>query len=156
MKFYKANSKSSGSACSFSLTTTGKGQGIYVQIVKQTSWNESTKTGSFDKNQDNKIHVKFSLAEVAAMMEVCQRRKGKKSFVHKTDAGTSSISFGVYPDEGEARGLSLGVFKNDKRASIPLSFDEGLALLEWFRFAIHRIFAADYAAEKKLFENKES
>jgi len=159
MKFYKPNPKVGGAACSFSVTSTGKAQGFYIQLVKQTGWDDKNKTGSFDKNPENKINLKFSPTEIAGMMEICQKKKGQAKFFHTTGDTSSQITFGVYPfKEGEAltpKGIALSVSKGEKKASVPFTFAEALLLCEWFRFGLNRIFVADYTEEKKLFKDKQ-
>lgn len=147
-QFYKPNPKCSGSACNFSVTSSGKGQGIYVEMIKQKSWDEAQKTGKFDK--EYKINLKFGEHEIAEMMVINQRQKGSVKFFHTSDAGAAQISYGVYNDkDGNPKGIALGVSKGDKKLSIPFTFGEAVLLNEWFRFALSRIFTADFAEAKK-------
>jgi hypothetical protein len=157
MKIYKPSPKGTGHAGSFSVTSSGKAQGIYAEIIKQKSWDDSSKTGTFDSSKEAKVNLKFTTAEIAGMMQVCQKQKGTVKFFHNTGEITSSISFGVYPDkEGETpRGIALSVSKGEKRASLPFTFAEAGLLCEWFRWALNRIFTADYTEQKKLFENRD-
>lgn len=157
MKVYKPNPRGTGHAASFSLTSSGKGQGIYVEIIKQKGWDEKSKTGSFDSSKENKINLKFTVAEVAAMMIVCQRQKGEASFFHNTGTVTSSIKFAVYnkKDTDIPAGIALSVTKGEKKSSIPFTFPEAFALFKWFEFALNRIFTADYSEHKKLFQKLE-
>jgi len=154
MKIYKPNPRGTGHAASFSLTSTGKSQGIYAEIIKQKGWDEKSKTGSFDSSKENKINLKFTVAEVAAMMIVCQRQRGEATFFHNTGEITSSIKFYVYnkKDTEIPAGIALSVTKGEKKASIPFTFPEAFALFKWFEFAIDRIFVADYTENKKLFK----
>jgi hypothetical protein len=156
MKFYKPNPKNTGSCGSFSVTSSGKQQGFYVELLKQKSWDDKAKTGTFDSSKENKLNLKFNPTEIAGMMQICQRQKGVVKFFHNTGEVTSSISFGVYPDkEGETpRGIALSVSKGDKRGSLPLTFQESTLLLEWFRWALGRVFTADYTEAKKMFEER--
>lgn len=48
IQFYKPNPRNSGSACSFYKTRDGA---IMFSIIKQASWDDSKKTGSFQKNR---------------------------------------------------------------------------------------------------------
>jgi hypothetical protein len=153
MKLYKPNPRNTGHAASFSVTSSGKSQGIYVEIIKQATWNDSTKTGTFDSSKENKINLKFTPAEIAGMMIICQRQKGQAKFFHNTGEITSSITFGVWNDkEGNPKGIALGVSKGEKKASVPFTFDEAFLFLEWCKFAVNRIFVADYTERKKKLE----
>lgn len=154
MKIYKPNPRSTGACCSFSITSSGKSQGVYVEILKQKGWDDKNKTGSFDTEKANKINLKFTPSEVAEMMIICQRQKGSATFFHKTTDVTSSIKFYVYNkrDSEIPAGIALSVSKGEKKASIPLTFPEAFLLARWFDFATTRMFTADYAAEKKRIE----
>lgn len=157
MKFFKPNAKCMGSACSFSVTSTGKGKGIYVEIIKQKSWDDKAKTGTFDSSKENKINLKFTPSEIAEMMIVCQRQKGAVKLFHNTGEITSSIQFYVYnkKDTDIPAGIALSVSKGEKKASVPFTFGEAFLLYNWLQFALNRIFAADYAEQKKLFKTLE-
>lgn len=48
IQFYKPNPKVTGNACSFFLTADGS---IMASMIKQDSWNNAKKTGSFSKNK---------------------------------------------------------------------------------------------------------
>lgn len=156
MKFYKPNPRMTGSACSFSVTSTGKSQGIYVEIIKQKGWDDSSKTGSFESDKEKKVNLKFTPTEVAEMMMICQRQKGSAKFFHNTGTITSSITFAAWEKDGVIKGIALSASKGDKKVSVPFTFAEAFLLSKWFDFALDRIFTGDYAAEKKLFEKLQS
>ena len=48
---YKPNNKNTGTACSFSVNP--KDESIWSSLIKQSSWNEAKKIGSFSENQNN-------------------------------------------------------------------------------------------------------
>ncbi len=154
MKIYKPNPKNTGSCASFSVTSSGKSQGIYAEILAQKSWSDKTKTGTFNTDKESKINLKFTPAEICSMMMVCQKQKGEASFFHNTGEITSSIKFYVYNkrDSDIPAGIALSVTKGAKKASIPFTFAESFLFLKWCDFALNRIFTADYTAQKKLFE----
>ena len=52
LAFYKPNSKNTGCAFSFQLSTKGSPT-VYVNGIQQFSWNEQTKDGSFSGNREN-------------------------------------------------------------------------------------------------------
>ena len=45
LQFYKPNAKNTGSACSFSYNKNDKA--LWVNFIKQSSWNGQTKSGTF-------------------------------------------------------------------------------------------------------------
>jgi len=161
MQVYKPNSRNTGALCSFSVTSSGKSQGIYAEILKQKTWDEKSKTGTFDTTKENKINLKFTVAEIAAMSIICQKQKGEATFFHNTGEVTSSIKFYIYnrkdKDSGveTPAGIALSVTKGDKKASVPFTFAEAFALSRWFDFAFNRIFTADYTERKNLFKKLE-
>ena len=62
LQFYKPNSKSTGSACSFSYNK--KDKALWVNFIKQASWNDKTKSGTFkgsgpDKKANSKLAFLF-------------------------------------------------------------------------------------------------
>ena len=50
IQFYKPNPKVSGTACSFWVTQNGDAM---ASMIKQASWNDAKKTGSFSANKGN-------------------------------------------------------------------------------------------------------
>jgi hypothetical protein len=74
ISFYKPNSKNTGTACSFSVNS--KDASIWSSLIKQSSWNENTKTGSFSDNRDNpqkSAKIKFSITEAAGLLEALDK-----------------------------------------------------------------------------------
>jgi hypothetical protein len=161
MTVFKPNSKNTGTLCTFSVTSSGKSQGIFAEILRQKSWSNETKTGTFETDKSQKINLKFTVAEAAAMSIICQKQKGEATFFHNTGEVTSSIKFYIYnrkdKDSGAETpaGIALSVTKGDKKASVPFTFAEAFALSRWFDFAFNRIFTADYTERKNLFKKLE-
>lgn len=157
MQVYKPNPRNTGALCSFSVTSSGKSSGIYAEILKQKTWDDKTKTGTFDTAKEHKINLKFTIAEAAAMSIICQKQKGEATFFHNTGEVTSSIKFSVYnkKDTDIPAGIALSVTKGDKKASVPFTFAEAFVLSRWFDFAFNRIFTAEYTERKNLFKKLE-
>ena len=83
ISFYKPNSKNNGTACSFSVNP--KNGSIWSSLIKQSGWNEKTKTGSFMDNKDNpqkSAKIKFSITETAGLLEALDKNTGitRKSY----------------------------------------------------------------------------
>ena len=67
VQFYKPNAKVTGSACSFWTSEDGS---IMSSLIKQDSWDDARKRGSFSKNKDNpnkKVIIKYirSIIEIS-------------------------------------------------------------------------------------------
>mgnify|MGYP006114748965 CR=1 FL=1 len=155
MKFYKANKKGSGAAMSFSFNPDPKNGGIFAELLKQKSWNDANRTGSFDTKEENKIRIKFSVTEIAEMLYICLRHRGNAKFFHKTPSSTCQISFGTYPlNSTEPRGIALSAKKGDNSISVPLSFPEATYLGECFRFFLQRGLAVEQKQQEVYFANK--
>jgi hypothetical protein len=102
--------------------------------------------------------------EVGALMSAVDKNIGYNT-VHVSKFGgnkqSTSIFFSPYPKEGEQRGFSLSASRKNESTgqsqnfSIGFSFAELKVLYEYFRFFLHRHFAAIYAADKESFKERE-
>jgi hypothetical protein len=148
VQFYKPNPRNSGSACSFYKTRDGA---IMFSIIKQASWDESRKTGSFQKNKTDpkgNVKVKLSLAEAAGILEAVDKDVEFKEY-HNSQNQSIQIRFAPYVDKNtnERKGFSLSVNKTGKDSQEKLSFIIGLTfkearlLREYMVYIIHDSFA---------------
>jgi hypothetical protein len=148
VQFYKPNPRNSGSACSFYKTRDGA---IMFSIIKQASWDESRKTGSFQKNKTDpkgNVKVKLSLAEAAGILETVDKDVEFKEY-HNSQNQSIQIRFAPYVDKNtnERKGFSLSVNKTGKDSQEKLSFIIGLTfkearlLREYMVYIIHDLFA---------------
>jgi len=148
IQFYKPNPRNSGSACSFYKTRDGA---IMFSIIKQASWDDSKKTGSFQKNKTDpkgNVKVKLSLAELAGILESIDKDSEFKEF-HNSPNQTTQIRFAPYLDKNtnERKGFSLSVSKQTKDSQdklsflIGLTFKEARLLREYLLYIIHDSFA---------------
>lgn len=170
--YYKPNPKKSGTACNWTFNSkTGAGKAVFLEIIKQTSWDDKNKTGGF-KNGD-KINIKFGYEkEVGAFLRVLSdtdpvKLNGKVNpnpnqnakFYHTSEAGTKTINFTKSVWNGNVLyGLSVtDAPKDGEKSTYRVSFDadEAYTLKRWFEFALERIFTGIYADDKKYFENKD-
>lgn len=69
LTFYKPNSSNKGHGCSFSFNS--KDQSIYVDFVKQMTWNPNTKIGTFKDGVS--CTIKLNMSEVGSMIDVIER-----------------------------------------------------------------------------------
>lgn len=145
--YYKPNSKSTGTACSFSVNS--KDSSIWSSLIKQSSWNESKKIGSFSGNQNNpnkSVKIKFSLNEAAGILDALERNVEFSAY-HTSEKQTTQIKLAPYIKDGKQVGFSYTVFKSDKQNSenkqsylIGLYFNEGRLLKQFLSYALDSVF----------------
>lgn len=115
IQFYKPNPKVTGSACSFWLNRDGS---IMASFIKQDSWNDAKKIGSFSKNKDNpkaRVIIKLNRIEVAGMIDAIESNR-EFSVYHNSEKQTLQIKFCAYLDKTTQaqKGFSFSVNKQDK------------------------------------------
>ena len=136
LQFYKPNAKVTGTACSFWTTDDGS---IMSSMIKQDSWDDSRKRGSFSKNKDNpnkKVIIKLNVTEAGSIVDALESGR-KWSGYHQSKNQVTKINFGPYERNGEQVGYSYSVNKEDKEDStnktsfiIGFTFGEGVVLRE--------------------------
>jgi len=134
VQFYKPNAKVTGSACSFWTSEDGS---IMSSLIKQDSWDDARKRGSFSKNKDNpnkKVIIKLNATEAGAIVDALESGR-KWSGYHQSQKQVTKINFGPYERNGEQVGFSYAVNKEDKDDStnkasfiIGFTFGEGVVL----------------------------
>jgi hypothetical protein len=161
LPFYRANKMKTGVAVSFNygFNKDKTSLDLYVNGIKQATWNESTKSGTFGANSSDPtktINMKFSDTEVAGIIRAVEKQ-GFWSAYHKSPNGVTTASLRPYIPEKvkqgadwventkkTATGHSL-VFKKeggDEAISFPLtlSYDEGQLLVEYLRAGLQQKF----------------
>lgn len=118
VSFYKPNKKNSGAACSF--TWNEKEGSVYISMIKQHSWNEKTRNGSFKENYNNpkaKLYIKVTPTEVADIINSVERRCECSGY-HSSPNQVVKFSFKPgFTAEKEFRGLSFSAMKESKEDS---------------------------------------
>ena len=158
ISFYKPNSKNTGTACSFSVNQ--KDESFWGSLIKQSSWNEAKKIGSFSENQNNpnkSVKVKFALTEVAGMLDALERN-AEFSAYHTSEKQSTQIKLSPYVKEGKQVGFSYIVNKIDKQNSenkqsylIGFYFNEARLLKEFLIYSLNSVFESQrIEAIKKL------
>lgn len=118
IQFYKPNAKVAGTACSFWVSPGGD---AIVSMIKQASWDDSKKKGSFAENKKNpqkNVFAKLSETEVAGFIDCLESNREFSSF-HKSQNQVLQIRFGPY-FEKEEKDVVIGNFwgevsvKNEK------------------------------------------
>jgi len=128
LQFYKPNAKNTGSACSFSYNK--KDKALWVNFVKQASWNDSSKTGTFKgSGPDKKANSKFSVTELAGLVHAIETNSEFSNF-HGTKERNTTFKFSPYVRDGNQVGFSFSLNQNNSQENIKKSFLIGFTFAE--------------------------
>jgi hypothetical protein len=116
---YKPNSFNTGCAFSFKILEQDKEgnkmkPSLLVQSIKQASWNDKTRNGSFSanaKDPEKNIYFKLSENEVGGMLNAIENY-GEFSAFHSYNDDKTIISFKPYTKKDGKKAFSLSVVKN--------------------------------------------
>lgn len=160
ISFYKPNSKNNGTACSF--TVNAKDASIWGSLIKQSSWNETKKIGSFSENQNNpnkSVKVKFSLTETAGILDAIERNTEFSAY-HTSEKQITKIKFSPYIRDEKQVGYSYSVNKEDKQNIenkqsylIGFYFNEARLLKEFLGYALNSVFESQRIEAIKKIKN---
>jgi hypothetical protein len=132
LSFYKPNSYNKGSASQFQYGLKPGDDGLYVSIVKQSSWDDKTKRGSFSANAKDPTKnkkIKLNATEAGAIYRVLTTPTEKWSSVHRTTEKVTSLSFSHYIKEGNKLGYGFSIVsKGEDNFMLSLTNDEGVVL----------------------------
>ncbi|NBP14252.1 hypothetical protein EBU95_07610, partial [bacterium] len=155
------NSKNTGTACSFSVNP--KDESIWSSLIKQSSWNETKKIGSFSENQNNpnkSVKIKFSLTEAAGLLDALERQ-AEFSAYHNSEKQSTQIKLSPYIKDNKQVGYSYIVNKTDKQNSenkqsylIGFYFNEAKLLSEFLRYSLNTIFETQRIESIKKMKNQ--
>jgi len=147
IQFYKPNPKTTGSACSF--WSNVKDGALFGSFIKQSSWNDKTKTGSFKANKENptaSTQFKFNKNEVAEILD-CIESDREFSGYHSTSKQVTRFKFTPYSNAKGRVGFSYSVNKEDRDDStnkasfiIGLTFGEARHLKEYLIYTLRSMF----------------
>ena len=147
IQFYKPNSSNKGVAVSVALNP--KDAGIYFSFIKQHSWDNVKKIGSFKENKDNpkaKKNIKINDIEAAGIIRSIEKEE-KWSAYHKFNENSGvSISFSPYIKENVMSGFGLRIVDSkDKENVFSVGFtnDESVKLREWLKASLNEIFKSE-------------
>lgn len=154
LSIYKPNSKNTGHAAHFTFSPESKC--VYVNMIKQSSWNTQTKNGSF--KQDTKdptkvISAKFNAIELGKFVNSFERRVPVNLY-HHSDNGDSKIY--LIPktqtnDNGSASNYFNLTISKGQDLNFFISFDEGetVALREGFKMCLTHIMKSNIIAAQE-------
>lgn len=163
MKFtlYKPNQKNTGSAFSFEIGKSKNGDSaLYISMIQQHSWNDSTKNGSFKenaKNPDKSASIKLSVVEAGEFLSSFKTRIPYTAF-HKSNEDSTIIKLSPWDKDRKikdggnetvykAPAFGLTVSRNSSQTfKLPLEAGEAEAL---------RVLLEDYIRSSFLVERKQ-
>jgi hypothetical protein len=119
LSFYKPNSYNKGSAIQLQFGLKEDDSGLYVSIIKQASWNNSTKRGSFSENAKDPLKnkkIKLNSTECGAMIRVLNEKIEKWSTVHKSNDKMTSLLFSNYIKDNVKMGHGLNITEKGKES----------------------------------------
>ena len=157
IQFYKPNPRLTGTACSFWMNADNT---IMSSMIKQSSWDEKRKVGSFAANKDNpkgRVIVKLSPTEIGGIIDALESNRQYSTF-HSSAKQPLQVKFGPYMDKqsDNQKGFSFSINKQDKEDStnkvgfiIGFTFPEGRYLKEYLLHLLNKFFASDDAKQAK-------
>lgn len=161
IQIYKPTPRVTGTACSFSFNNLDGN--FYLNLIKQASWNDQKKIGSFSENSQNpekKVVVKLSKIEVCGILDAIQNNRNA-DFFHNSESQKLGIKFGPYIRDEQQVGYSLNVIKNSKTQTaqpaisflIGFTFAEARLVAEYIQFGLNHIFSTERSEEIKKLKN---
>ena len=103
---YKPNSKNTGCAFSFQISTQGKLPVFYVNAILQYSWDDKKKTGSFIKNKDSadkNVSFKLNDFELGEILSSITSRIPWNGY-HSFNDNTTTIRFAPWDKPRKIKG----------------------------------------------------
>jgi len=164
IQIYKPTPRNTGTACSFSFNNLDGN--FYLNLIKQASWNDQKKIGSFSENAQNpekKVVVKLSKIEVCGILDALDHNRNA-DFFHNSENQKLGIKFSPYIREEKQIGFSLNVIKNSKMQTaqpavsflIGFTFAEARLIAEYIKFGLGHIFSTERSEEIKKLKNAKS
>ena len=111
VQYYKPNSKNTGCAFSFDIGSNQKNNEpcIYIRAIKQFSWNNERRTGSFSenaKNPEKSISLKINEIEAGGFINAIENYCDFSAF-HSFQDNKTSISFKPYTKKDGGIGVEM-------------------------------------------------
>jgi hypothetical protein len=122
---YKPNSKNSGCAFSFRYGVQKDGEPcLFVNSIKQFSWNSATKTGSFSGNSDDpskNLSIKFNEFECGAIISALSNRYEYNTF-HTYEDNKTTIKLSPWDKEIKISSLNQKTKKFEEKQQVIPAF----------------------------------
>ena len=145
VQYYKPNSKNTGCAFSFDIGSNIKNGEpcVYVRAVKQHSWNQSKRTGSFSanaKDPDKSVSIKLNEVEVGGFIYAIEKYTDFSAF-HSFEDNKTQISFKPYKKKDGSDAFSFGVTRNSvNKFGIGVEMSEAYVLREFLTFYLQELY----------------
>jgi hypothetical protein len=158
VQYYKPNSKNTGCAVSFDIGPNNKNQEpcVYVRAVKQHSWNQSKRTGSFSENAkdpEKSVSIKLNEIEVGGLIYAIEKYKDFSAF-HSYEDNKTSISFKPYQKKDGTDAFSFGITRNSSnKFGIGVEISEAYGLREFLKFFLQELYLNRLASAKAYKSN---
>lgn len=138
---YKPNAKTTGCCASFNYDA--ERGSVFVTLIRQASWDDEKKIGSFKANIKNPTNIKFNQSEIGGIMYAIENKTNFSTY-HKSNAGDTQISFYPYLKEDVLKGFILATTKksgeNEVKLSIGLNLGEAMVLLNFLVLSLTQTF----------------
>ncbi len=155
VQIYKPNPRNTGCAFSFDIGATGRSGEpcVYVRAVRQFSWDNQKKTGSFSqnaKNPENSISIKLNEVEIGGFINAVENYKDFSAY-HSYEENKTQISFKPWLREGRENAFSFGIVRNStNKFGIGVEMSESYCLLEFLKFALQELYAFRFTKNQEL------
>ena len=113
VQIYKPNPRNTG--CAFGCDIgSGNQKGepyVYIRAVRQFSWDDKKKTGSFSQNSKNpeaSISIKLNEVEIGGLIHAIEKYTEFKAY-HSYQDNKTQISFKPWLREGRDNAFSFGI-----------------------------------------------
>ncbi len=144
IEFYKPQKTGNGTCATFDCVTSledPKKNGFYINLLKQHSWDESSRNGSFKENVNNpEKHkkVKINDLELCNILYVLESNGEKKfSTVHKNGDKTTPIFFEPYIKDSAFIGHLLKI----DGVGIAFNLVESIKIREYIKASLNNLFS---------------
>jgi hypothetical protein len=152
LSFFKPNKFNKGAACTISFSS--KDGAAYFGLVRQVSWNEETKKGTFSGGAS--LNMKFNATELSEIIDIIERNVPQAKALYHTFGDTYTyIGFNPHKKEDVQLGFALSVTQGKEGGTekdkwyFGFTFAEAALLREYLKFILGHFFSAMYSEAKK-------
>ena len=159
VQYYNPNAKNTGCAFSFDIGPNNKNQEpcVYVRAVKQHSWNQSKRTGSFSQNAkdpEKSISIKLNEVEIGGLIHAIEKYKDFSAF-HSYEDNKTAINFKPYTKKDGTSAFSFGVTRNSSnKFGIGVEMSEAYGLREFLKFYLQELYLTRLSSAKNFKPNE--
>ncbi len=144
LAFYKPNSKNTGCAFSFQLSTKSSPT-LYINGIQQFSWNEQTKNGSFSGNRENPektIAIKLNEIEIGGLIHAIRTYGEWKAF-HSFEENKTQISWTRYKKKDGSDAFSFSISRNgNQKFGMGVELSEAETIRVFLESCLNKMFEA--------------